>query len=73
MCKKAHMTNIRDAIADIEARAKAAGVPIRRLCQVAGIAPSNWNRWKTEQTSPSFATWSRIESAVQELLRERAA
>lgn len=62
------MFDIPKAILSIEARAKSAGVPIRRICEAAGVAPSNWNRWKTAETSPTFETWGRVERAIQQVL-----
>ena len=39
-------------IADFEARAKALGVSIGRVCEDAGIHPTTFSRWKASARNP---------------------
>lgn len=41
---------------EIAERAQAAGLSIVRMCAAAGVAPSTFHRWRSGETSPSFAT-----------------
>lgn len=42
-----------DIIADIERRAKEAGVSISELCEEAGIHPTTFSRWKRSDRNPA--------------------
>ena len=39
-------------IADIERRAREAGVSIRRVCTLAGVHPTTFSRWKKSERNP---------------------
>jgi len=51
-------------IADVERRAALNGMSIRELCREAGVNTSTWTRWKSGLTTPTFATWGKIEAAL---------
>jgi hypothetical protein len=55
-----------------EARLRTARLTIRDLCKEAGIAASNWGRWK-RGTSPTFSKWGKVEAAAGRLLPEVSA
>lgn len=44
--------NQESVIADIEARARAAGVSIGRLCRAADLNPTTFSRWKKSERNP---------------------
>jgi transcriptional regulator with XRE-family HTH domain len=56
-----------DPLADLESRARVAGISIRRLADEAGIAPSTWVRWKSGQHSPNLRKIRAVEAALQRL------
>jgi len=56
----------------IESVAKERRVPIKLLCERAGIAPSNWARWKKGRASPTLAKWQRIRSAADRLAQRES-
>ncbi|GBD48146.1 hypothetical protein METY_1359 [Methylopila sp. Yamaguchi] len=56
------------AISQFEDRLKQAGISVRRACREAGIAPSTWTRWKSGTTSPTLATWEKVEDAAEALI-----
>jgi hypothetical protein len=62
------MMNLITEMAQIERQARSHRVSIRHICQLAGVAPSNWARWKSQISSPTFATWAKIEQAVSTAL-----
>lgn len=39
-------------VADIESRARAAGVNIAELCREAGVHPTTFSRWKLSEGNP---------------------
>lgn len=43
------------------------GISVKELCTIAGINQSTWTRWKSGATTPNMATWSKIESAFDDL------
>lgn len=49
---------------DVEAIAASKRVSIRTICERANVAFSNWGRWKRRKSTPTFATWGRIEGQV---------
>lgn len=44
--------NQQQIVADIERRAKAAGVNISELCREAGVHPTTFSRWKLSDGNP---------------------
>jgi len=57
--------NQKDIILAWEQRAKAAGIPIRDVCQKAGISPSTFSRWKAEPpTSITMRSAQKIDDAL---------
>ncbi len=62
------MYTAQELISDLERRAQAKGVPIRRLVKKAGINSSTWTRWKSGQTTPTFGTWERLSRTADEML-----
>lgn len=42
-----------EIIADLEARAKAAGLTITEACTRAGVHPTTFSRWKRSERNPS--------------------
>jgi hypothetical protein len=57
-------------IVRIEQRAHERDVSIRAILQRAGLATSNWARWKRGKSSPSFKTWGEVSRAAHDLLSE---
>ncbi|TGN75941.1 hypothetical protein EOW77_0032245 [Bradyrhizobium yuanmingense] len=55
-------------IVRIEQRAQERDVSIRAILQRAGLATSNWARWKRGKSSPSFKTWGEVSRAAADLL-----
>lgn len=56
-------------IASVEARAKAAGLPIAELCRRAGVHPTTFSRWKLSEKNPepvgiTFSTLAKIEAVL---------
>lgn len=39
-------------VAEIEARAKAIGLPMSDVCQKAGVHPTTFSRWKLSERNP---------------------
>jgi hypothetical protein len=56
----------------IETDLRSRGIPVRRLFKAAEIAPSTWNRWKAGQTSPTFSTWEKCQTAARQLTEQVA-
>jgi transcriptional regulator with XRE-family HTH domain len=56
---------------EIEARAHAAGMTLREVCQHAGIALSTFYRWKAGKTAPTLTVYSRICAATEVTKRQR--
>ncbi len=50
--------------AEIEARAKDAGMSIVEVCRKAGIAPSTFYRWKAGETEPTLGVYQRLYDAT---------
>lgn len=60
--------NQQSIIADLEARAKAIGVPMGDLCREAGVAPSTVSRWKADPPiGMTFKTLERLQVAAARL------
>jgi hypothetical protein len=66
------MLNLAAQMALIEAEAKARRVPIKTFCQEAGIAVSNWGRWKRGASSPTFSKWQKVEASAARLFSATA-
>lgn len=49
---------------DIEARAKTLGLPIKVICDRAGVALSTFYRWKAGTLNPSLAVYQRLRDAT---------
>lgn len=65
-------------IAEMQKRARSAGVSMRRVCEIAGVHPTTFSRWKisAQNQTPvgaTLATLSKLESALSALEAERAA
>lgn len=59
-------------VADIEARAREAGVTIRDLCKKANVWPGTVSRWKATDKNPNpigptFSTIRKLNDALAEL------
>lgn len=59
-------------IADVEARAKAADIPMYRVCEAAGIHPTTLSRWKVSAQNPQpvnagFAKLMDLRRAIDDL------
>lgn len=64
-------------IADIENRARCAGISIRSACERAGVHPTTFSRWKKTRQNPdpagaSLISIGKIYTAIDELIAERA-
>jgi transcriptional regulator with XRE-family HTH domain len=51
--------------AQIEARAKEAGLSLVELCERAGIALSTFYRWRSGDTEPRLDVYRRLEAASE--------
>ena len=51
--------------ADIEAKARSAGLTIAEVCRRAEIAQSTFWRWKHGATQPSIGVYGRLCSVIQ--------
>jgi transcriptional regulator with XRE-family HTH domain len=51
--------------AQMEARARDAGLSLVELCERAGIALSTFYRWRSGDTSPSIDVYRRLEAASE--------
>jgi hypothetical protein len=65
-------------IADMEARAQAAGISIRQLCQLADVHPTTFSRWKLSDGNPTpvsanLASLNKLGERLEAIERERAA
>lgn len=59
-------------IAEVEARAKAADIPMYRVCEAAGIHPTTLSRWKVSTQNPQpvnagFAKLMDLRKAIDDL------
>lgn len=61
------MIDLERMLADAQALAKARGLSVRALCERANVAQSSWVRWKARKSSPTFATWAKIQRQLQNL------
>lgn len=65
-------------IADIEARAEAAGLPIAEVCRRANVHPTTFSRWKRSARNPSpigatLGTLAKLEAALAQASAAAAA
>lgn len=61
-------------IADLEARARQAGVSMSELCSRAGVHPTTVSRWKQADKFPlTFRTLDKLRNALDELASQQAA
>jgi hypothetical protein len=61
------MSNLLNEIESIEAAAKAGRVSIKTVCEQAGVAPSNWARWKRGKASPTLSKWEKVRAVAERL------
>jgi transcriptional regulator with XRE-family HTH domain len=57
----------------IEQQAADAGVTMHAVLRSAGMTPSTWSRWRRGVTAPKLDTLRRVELALAEHIRGRAA
>ena len=50
---------------EIEAEAKSAGLSITALCEKAGVHPSTFHKWKSEQHHPKINVVQRFLNAIK--------
>lgn len=65
-------------VADIEGRAKAAGVNISELCREAGVHPTTFSRWKLSESNAepigaSIKSLAKLTEALERFEAQRAA
>ncbi len=51
----------------IKRRAKTMGVPMTRLCGMAGVHYASWYRWSTGEQKPREGTLDRLDAMLDEL------
>jgi hypothetical protein len=61
------MLDVRDRIADVEARLLVARKSVAALCRLAGLNQTTWVRWKNGGRAKA-ESWEKIEAALAELL-----
>lgn len=59
-------------IAEIERRAREAGVTIKAILERADVASSQWVRWKQGSQNPMRTTWARVQAAADEQIADAA-
>lgn len=59
------MIDLERMLAEAQAVAKSHGLSVRALCERANVAQSNWARWKARRSSPTFATWTKIQHQLR--------
>lgn len=57
--------------ADIELKARAAGISMRQVCIRAGVSESTMVRWKYGRLSPRLIIVQKIANALSALINER--
>lgn len=57
----------------IEARLRAARIPVTEVCRRAGINRMTWQRWKAGSSAPRRTSVAAIERALADLLPAEAA
>lgn len=55
---------VKQAIKDLEAKAKAKELTMYKLCQMAGIDMSLYYRWVAGKTSPALKTWGKLHDMI---------
>lgn len=64
------MSDFQTRMNDIEVQARKRRISIRDLCKQAGVAASNWARWKRGISSPTFSKWEKVEATANRLFNE---
>lgn len=54
-------------------RAKAFGVPMSRVCELANVDATTPSRWRRGKTRPSADKLFALEVALEQIIKERAA
>lgn len=60
-----------DPVDALFARAKAEGIPMSAICDVAGVAQSTPSRWKNDRNSATLATIHSLNEALERLIAEK--
>lgn len=60
--------NLRPDILQIEAKLKAAGIPLRELLSAAEIDRSTWTRWRAGTNGATLTNWNAVQGAADRLL-----
>jgi len=60
-------------LAELEARAYAARLPVYKVCERANVAPATITNWKRMKARPNASTIGRLEDALKAIEAERAA
>ena len=61
-----------DPVEPLFARAMAAGVSMAAICERAGVARSTPSRWRQDRNGANLATVRKLNSALSEIVAERA-
>lgn len=61
------------SLAAVEAKARALGVSLTRVCLAAGIAPSTVRRWKSGDSGMSVLLYNRLVEALRAIERNSGA
>lgn len=62
-----------DPIAALFERAQTARVPMSLICERAGVAPTTPSRWKRKKNGATVEAVTKLDTALSEILEERAA
>lgn len=62
-----------DIIEPLFKKAKLAKIPIVKICERAGVAPTTPSRWRRKGLSPNLSTFNKMSRALDELIEEQAA
>ncbi len=57
--------SIMEMVEGIETRAKSAGLTTKELCKRAGVARSNFHKWKSGMQSPSYRIILKLEAVIE--------
>lgn len=68
MTRKANNSEI---INEIEERADFLGITPAKLFEYSGLAPSQFYRWKNNETSPTYNSITRVKQAINKLIKRR--
>jgi hypothetical protein len=67
------MFDLQRQISAIEGQARLNRIPIRDFCKSAGVAVSNWSRWKSGTSSPTFSKWKKVETYAAQIFPDLSA